>query len=191
VLLWLSYKRVPYSGRIIGAGLVIGVALMLFYTPLQERLMATFSATNASTAIRFEEYAMFPKAMLSYPMGIGFAVDPPVPGSGLMGISNLWLNFTYKIGTVGMLLFMLVTLHWWREARPRGAVRAITQANSLWLGSTSGVTAALLTGFFDHYYSFTFTVIALFWLLMGLSLQQVRLHPCRTRSETPPEEIVS
>ena len=40
--------------------------------------------------------------------------------------------------------------------------------------------AALLTGIFDHYFSFTFVLIALFWLLMGMSLQQVRLRPSIT-----------
>lgn len=180
VLFWLSYKRVPYSGRIIGLGAAFGVALVMFYPPLQERLLSMFSASNASTEIRFEEYAMFPSAMAKYPLGIGFKVDPPVPGSGLLGISNLWLNFIYKIGVPGMLLFVAVTVLWWREVKPRGAVTHITEQNAIWLGSIAGVMAALLTGIFDHYYSFTFVIIALFWLLMGLSLQQARLYPEQT-----------
>lgn len=181
VLFWLSYKRVPYSVRIIGLGAAFGVALVMFYPPLQERLMSMFSASNASTEIRFEEYAMFPEAMARYPFGIGFKVDPPVPGSGLPGISNLWLNFIYKIGIPGMLLFIAVTVLWWREVRPKGAIRSINPQNAIWLGSLAGVMAALLTGIFDHYYSFTFVIIALFWLLVGLSLQQVRLYPQQTR----------
>lgn len=184
VLFWLSYKRVPYSGRIIGLSAAFGLALVMFYPPLQERLLTMFSSSNASTEVRFEEYALFPSAMAKYPLGIGFKVDPPVPGSGLVGISNLWLNFIYKIGIPGMLLFITVTVLWWREVRPADAVRRITGQNAIWLGSLSGVLAALLTGLFDHYYSFTFVIIALFWLLMGLSLQQVRLHPQLTDSGT-------
>lgn len=177
VLLWLTYKRTPYSGRILGLGVAFGAALVLFYPPLQERLLSMFSTSNASTEIRFMEYEMFPEAMARYPLGIGFKVDPPVPSSGLLGISNLWLNFIYKIGIPGMLLFIAVTVLWWREVRPSGAVRRIDADNAIWLGSMAGVMAAILTGLFDHYYSFTYVLIALFWLLMGLSLQVVRLHP--------------
>ncbi|WP_043310098.1 O-antigen ligase [Pseudomonas sp. ML96] len=180
VLFWLSYKRVPYSGRIIGLGAAFGAALVMFYPPLQERLLSMFSASNASTEIRFEEYAMFPEAMARYPLGIGFKIDPPVPDSGLLGISNLWLNFIYKIGLPGMALFVLVTLRWWREVRPLASITQITKENALWLGSLAGVMAALLTGIFDHYYSFTFVIIALFWLLAGLALQQARLYPQQT-----------
>ncbi|WP_397448341.1 O-antigen ligase family protein [Pseudomonas sp. NA-150] len=177
VLLWLTYKRVPYTGRILGLGVIFAVALVMFYPPLQERLLTIFSASNASTEVRFSEYSKFPEAMARYPLGIGFKVDPPVPDSGLVGISNLWLNYIYKIGIPGLLLFISVTVLWWREVRPVGAIPQITQQNSLWLGCIAGVLAALLTGLFDHYFSFTFVLIGLFWLLMGLSLQQVRLHP--------------
>jgi hypothetical protein len=177
VLIWLTSRRVPYSGRLIGIGIALTVALVMFYPPLQTRLMTIFSATNASTEIRFTEYARFPEVMARYPLGIGFKVEPPVPGSGLPGISNLWLNLVYKIGVPGMLLFISVTLMWWREIRPMGEIRKITRENALWLGCITGILASLLTGIFDHYFSFTFVLIGLFWLLMGLSLQQVRLNP--------------
>lgn len=188
VLIWLTYKRVPYSGRIIGIGAAFAVALVMFYPPLQERLLTIFSATNASTEVRFEEYSKFPEVMLRYPLGIGFKIDPPVPGSGLPGISNLWLNFIYKIGIPGMLLFVTITVLWWREVRPLTLVRQVTGENFLWLGCVAGLLAALLTGLFDHYFSFTFVLIGLFWLLMGLSLQQVRLHPTIVHSHLAPKD---
>lgn len=97
----MNYKRVPYSGRIIGFGVVIAVALVLFYPPLQDRLATMFSSQNASTEVRIDEYRRFPEALKTYPLGIGFKVDPPVPDSGLLGISNLWLNFIYKLGIPG------------------------------------------------------------------------------------------
>ena len=182
VLFWLSYKRVPYSGRIISIGAVFSVLLVMFYPPLQERLMTIFSTTNASTSIRFDEYIMFPQAVANYPLGIGFKVDPPVPGSGLLGISNLWLNFIYKVGFPGMLLFLILVLRWWREVKPKKKINIITHENAVWVGCISGVLAALFTGFFDHYYSFTFVIIALFWLLAGIALQQARLFPKETIS---------
>jgi len=52
----------------------------------------------------------------------------------------------------------------------------------LWIGSITGLLAALLTGFFDHYFSFTVVLIALFWLLMGISLQQTRLFPALSQA---------
>lgn len=182
VLFWLSYKRVPYSGRIISIGAVFSVLLVMFYPPLQERLMTIFSTTNASTSIRFDEYIMFPQAVANYPLGIGFKVDPPVPGSGLLGISNLWLNFIYKVGFPGMFLFLILVLRWWREVKPKKKINTITHENAVWVGCISGVLAALFTGFFDHYYSFTFVIIALFWLLAGIALQQARLFPKETIS---------
>ncbi|HBX57826.1 O-antigen ligase family protein [Pseudomonas sp. UBA2684] len=177
VVIWMASRRVPYTARILIAGIAFGCMLVLVYPPLQERLATMFLSSNASTGIRLQEYAMFPEAMARYPLGIGFKVDPPVPGSGLMGISNLWLNFIYKLGVPGMLLFIAVTWFWWRETRPYlGAVR-VTRENSLWLGCSSGLLCALLTGIFDHYFSLTYVLIAFFWLFIGLTLQQVRLHP--------------
>lgn len=176
VLGWLTFLRMPYGGRILSLGALMGVALVLAYPPLQERLGTMLSSSNASTEIRMDEYRAFPEAMLRYPLGIGFKVDPPVPGSGLLGISNLWLNYIYKLGIPGMLLFTFASFRWWREVRPKSALRHVTEKNSLWIGTTSGVLAALLSGFFDHYFSFTMVLAALFWLFVAISLQQARLH---------------
>lgn len=180
VLFWLSYKRLPYSARLLGLGAVFATLLVMFYPPLQERMMTIFSVSNASTAIRFEEYRLFPQVMTTYPVGIGFKVDPPVPGSGLLGISNLWLNLIYKVGLLGMFLFVVLVWRWWREVKPKHDINKITHENAIWIGCMSGVLGALFTGFFDHYYSFTFVIIALFWLFAGMALQQARLFPSET-----------
>lgn len=174
VLLWLSWLRAPHAGRIIGLAAALGVALVLFYPPLQERLSTIFSASNASTEVRIDEYRHFPEAMRRYPLGIGFKVEPPPPNTGLLGISNLWLNYIYKTGIPGMLLFAAVTSAWWRETRPRSRLDRLSRERALWLGSGAGVLAALLTGFFDHYYSFTMVLVGLFWLMASLNLQAAR-----------------
>jgi hypothetical protein len=183
VLVWLVYRRVPHSRHALFFTVTLGIVLALFYPPLQERILSLFSSADASSGIRMEEYRMFPEAMSRYPLGIGFKVDPPVPGSGLLGISNLWLNFIYKTGIPGMLLFIFTTLCWWREVRPRQSFSRITKDNALWIGSISGVLAAILTGLFDHYYSFTPVLIAFFWLLAGLGLQEARRFRAATVSE--------
>lgn len=174
VLMGLASYRVPYAGRVMGVALALGVALVLFYPPLQARLATTFSSSNASTEIRMDEYRRFPEAMARFPLGIGFKVDPPPPGTNLLGISNLWLNFIYKLGIPGMLLFIAVTTAWWRECRPRTSFREMSQERGIWIGSGAGLLAALLTGLFDHYYSFTMVLIALFWLVMAINLQSAR-----------------
>ncbi|KXJ57314.1 MAG: hypothetical protein AXW17_13025 [Colwellia sp. Phe_37] len=174
VLAWLAYLRVPYSSKMILWGGVLAVLLVAFYPPLQDRLSTMFSSTNASTEVRLDEYRQFPEAVAKYPFGIGFKVDPPVPDSGLIGISNLWLNVVYKIGFIGLILYLAVSAIWWRETRPKKKVATITRENGVWLGSHAGILAAFATGLFDHYFSFTMVLISLFWLLVGLNLKESR-----------------
>jgi polysaccharide biosynthesis protein PslJ len=174
VMCWMARNRIPYVGRLLMGGVFFGALMLMFYPPLQERILSLFTSDDASTAVRFQEYSHFLDAMKMFPLGIGFKVDPPVPGTGLWGISNLWLNYIYKLGLPGMLLFVAVTVSWWREARlPHDSVR-LTRDSALWLGTRAGVMTALLSGLFDHYFSFTTVLIALFWLLMGLNLHEAR-----------------
>ncbi|SFI80737.1 O-antigen ligase like membrane protein [Pseudomonas sp. NFPP04] len=180
VLLWMATRRVPYTGRLLMIGAALTVALVIAYPPLQERLATIFSSSNASTEVRFDEYRMFPQAVAAYPFGIGFKVDPPVPDTHLLGISNLWLNFIYKTGIVGMLFFVAVTVRWWREARPENGPIRLTKDNALWLGTTAGILSALVSGLFDHYFSFAVVMVALFWLMVGINvLEARRLFPAR------------
>jgi len=73
-----------------------------------------------------------------------------------------------------MLLFVTVIWSWWRETRPNQESIRLSADNALWLGTTAGLMAALLSGIFDHYFSFTQVLIALFWLLLGLNLHEAR-----------------
>ncbi|KPW38696.1 MULTISPECIES: O-antigen ligase family protein [Pseudomonas] len=174
VMLWMARRRIPHLGRLLMGGMVAGVVLLMFYPPLQERLMGLFSDDDVSTAIRFLEYSHFPDAMATFPFGIGFKTDPPVLGYTQFGISNLWLNFIYKIGLPGMLLFIAVTVSWWKDVRPASGRVVLTHQNAIALGCTTGVLAALFSGLFDHYFSFTSVLAALFWLFVGISLHETR-----------------
>jgi len=149
--------------------------MMAFYPPAQQRLMSLVSSNDASTGVRFEEYAHFPLAMAQYPLGIGFKVDPPATANGVYGISNLWLNTVYKLGLPGGLLFIAVTLAWWREVRQLGDVSRITPGRARQIGAVGALLAALTTGFMDHYFSFTQVLLALFWLTAAIGLQEARL----------------
>lgn len=177
VLVWMAWLRVSGARALLLAGVLLGGALAVGYAPLQQRLATMFSADNASTEIRLDEYRRFPEAVARYPLGIGFKTEPPVPGSGLLGISNLWLYLMYKLGLAGMLLYIVVTVRWWKAVAPRGRPGPVDAGNGLWLGTTTGLVAALLTGLIDHYYSFTMVLIALFWLLVGLGMESARAVP--------------
>ncbi len=170
VVSWLALQGTPYAKRMLVMGLMVGIAAALFYPPIQERLTSTLSSVNASDNLRIAEYKAFPEAMMTYPLGIGFKTDPPPPGSELLGISNLWLNYVYKIGLVGMLLFVLALRNWWREVRPILRNEQHTGSYFLHQGVVAGIVAALLTGLVDHYYSFTNVLCGIFWLLIGISL---------------------
>ncbi|MFK7698959.1 O-antigen ligase family protein [Pseudomonas caspiana] len=174
VMMWMARKRVPFIGRVLMGGAVAGALLLMFYPPLQERIFTLFTNDDTSIAIRFLEYSHFPDAMAKFPMGIGFKIDPPVPGATLFGISNLWLNFIYKTGIPGMLLFIAVTASWWRETRPEEGFITLTHDNAIWLGTTTGLLAALTSGLFDHYFSFTSVLIAVFWLMLGINLHEAK-----------------
>ncbi|PWD04369.1 O-antigen ligase family protein [Pseudomonas amygdali] len=185
VMLLMARRRIPHLGRLLMGGLVAGIFLLAFYPPLQDRLMGVFTADDASTAIRFLEYSHFPDAVATFPFGIGFKVDPPVLGYTKFGISNLWLNFIYKIGLPGMLLFIAVTISWWKEVRPGSDRVVLTRENAIALGCTTGVLSALFSGLFDHYFSFTSVLVALFWLFVGISLHETRR--LRAKAETTPQ----
>ncbi|KPX12319.1 Uncharacterized protein ALO71_02427 [Pseudomonas amygdali pv. dendropanacis] len=185
VMLLMARRRIPHLGRLLMGGLVAGIFLLAFYPPLQDRLMGLFTSDDASTAIRFLEYSHFPDAVATFPFGIGFKVDPPVLGYTKFGISNLWLNFIYKIGLPGMLLFIAVTISWWKEVRPGSDRVVLTRENAIALGCTTGVLSALFSGLFDHYFSFTSVLVALFWLFVGISLHETRR--LRAKAETTPQ----
>lgn len=189
VMMWMARKRVPFIGRVLMGGLIAGSLLLMFYPPLQERLFTLFTNDDTSTAIRFLEYSHFPDAMAMFPLGIGFKIDPPVPGATLFGISNLWLNFVYKLGLPGMLLFIAVIGSWWRETRPEHGFIALNPDNAVWLGTTTGLLAALTSGLFDHYFSFTSVLIALFWLMIGINLHEaIRLKAEAVLHKALPEQ---
>jgi len=76
-----------------------------------------------------------------------------------------------------MLLFIAVTVAWWREVRLRTSFSHVGPHNAMRIATTGTVLAALATGFIDHYFSFTQVLIALFWLILALGLLEARMPP--------------
>ena len=80
-------------------------------------------------------------------------------------------------------MFLLVVRSWWRASGPTTKTLVLTHDNAIWLGTLVGLLAALVSGLFDHYFSFTMVLVALFWLLLGLNLheaQRLRAAPATT-----------
>jgi hypothetical protein len=175
---WLAWRGVPGAGRTLTIGALLAAIMLIAYPPAQERLASLFKGSqDASTGVRFEEYLHFHEAVARYPLGMGFKAETPATGAGVYGISNLWLNYWYKLGLPGMVLFLAVSVAWWREVRQLGHLARMNADNALRVGSVGAMLAAMLTGFIDHYFSFTQVLIALFWLTMAISLQQSRPLP--------------
>jgi hypothetical protein len=169
VLTALAVRGRVAARRLLLLGSLLAVLFVAVYPPVQERLGTMFSAQNESTQLRFDEYRLFPEAVARYPLGIGFKSDPPPPGSGLLGISNLWLNYMYKLGLPAMFLFIAVLIAWWRETSTH-----VVGTPGLAMGLRLAGLAALLTGPVDHYFSFSPVAVAVFWTVMGLALSAAR-----------------
>jgi hypothetical protein len=174
---WLARKKTPYAGRGLIASVFLAVSLIAIYPPAQQRFASLFSSKDASTSVRFDEYMHFPANALHYPLGLGFKADTPAssPEKNIYGISNLWLNYWFRLGLPGMIFFIGVTLAWWREVRMPGPFAQVNAGNAMRIATTGTVLAALSTGFIDHYFSFTQVLISLFWLILAMGLQQARL----------------
>ena len=173
-VVWLAYKKTPYAGRGLLVAFFLAAALLVLYPPAQTRFASLFSSNDVSTGVRFEEYLHFPESVARYPLGMGFKTDTPATANGVYGISNLWLNYWYKLGLPGMLFFIAVTTAWWRQVRMPGDFKVIHEGNAMRIATVGTVLAALATGFIDHYFSFTQVLISLFWLILAISLQTAK-----------------
>ncbi|MFZ5527420.1 MAG: O-antigen ligase family protein [Pseudomonadota bacterium] len=176
---WLAWRKTPYAGRGLVLAALLAMSLLLVYPPAQKRFASLFSSNDLSTSVRFDEYAYFPNNALRYPLGLGFKAETPasVPEKGIYGISNLWLNYWFKLGLPGMLLFIAITVAWWRSVRLPGDFRHVGHHNAMRIATTGTVLAALGTGFIDHYFSFTQVLIALFWLILAMGLMFSHVPP--------------
>ncbi|MGC4059758.1 MAG: O-antigen ligase family protein [Aquabacterium sp.] len=175
-VVWLAWKRTPYAGRGLLVSMLLAGAFLAIYPPAQQRFASLFSSNDVSTGVRFDEYTHFPANALKYPLGLGFKAETPAssPEKQIYGISNLWLNYWFKLGLPGMLLFIAVTRAWWREVAIAGQFRVVNAGNAMRIATVGTVLAALATGFIDHYFSFTQVLISLFWLMLALGLQYAR-----------------
>ena len=129
---------------------------------------------DRSTIMRLGEYKDALILIERYPLfGVGFGGvrDTDI----YRGVSSLYLIVAESMGLIGLTLFVGVLgaalARWvfaWRGMPPDG-MRAVV------LGCVAAVTAAMVSGVFDHYF-FTYPhAFALLWLIVGLGMGAVRL----------------
>lgn len=180
-ILW----RVPFAVPAAVVGVALLVAIGIFYAPVQERFASLFTKERtpsgyvmSSTETRLEEYRAFPRAVAEFPFGIGFATNPTALVERypqLRQISNLWLNYWYKLGLPGMLIFIWITVRWWKEVRLPSENGGFDDLRLYHAGLVGGLIGTFTIGFFDHYFSFQWVLVALFWMFMALSLVPSRM----------------
>ncbi len=167
-------------------------------------LQSGFEARDQAAAMRLGEYKDAFRLISQYPwFGVGFGVAPDV--DLYIGVSSIYLLLAEQIGLVGLAAYLLaVGAVLYRGLRPllldlpalrtirigrlqMGGPRAAPRAEaapsvdpaveSLLLGTTAALIAALTAGVFDHHLvNLRFPhVVALFWLLAGLTVVGARL----------------
>ena len=197
--LLITVLSIPMLGEHVGIrrGLAVLVGLigvMIVLRPGQAEmqlghlvgLCAAFSGALNSVIVRKIGTAERSAVLMLYPMiatvilmgAILPFVYRPMPVEHLALAGVITAQF---MGLPGMVLFIAITLAWWREVRLKGTFEHIGPHNAMHIATVGTVLAALFTGFIDHYFSFTQVLIALFWLvLVGASRAAARV--CRRRS---------
>lgn len=129
---------------------------------------------DQSTIMRLGEYKDAMILIRRYPLfGVGFGGVRDV--DIYRGVSSLYLIVAESMGLIGLTIFVGVLgaafarwTHAWRTMDADG-MRAVV------LGCMAAVTAAMVSGVFDHYF-FTYPhAFALLWLIVGLGMGAVRL----------------
>ncbi len=132
-------------------------------------LISGFRAQDRAAAMRLDEYAKSFKLIQEHPwLGVGFG--PPPTMDTFVGVSSIYLQVAEYGGLLTLSAFGLAVgaalwSMWrgWRSGVPPEIEWVI-------LGSLAGLTGALITGVFDHYYVRIAHMATLFWLIAALGV---------------------
>jgi O-antigen ligase len=183
VLALARYRRLAW---LLLAGLVL-VAVLPATQGYVARLLEGVRGEDLATQMRFGEYRDALVLVGRYPwFGVGFAGAPDL--DIYLGVANAYLTIASEMGFVGLGLFLLVmaaVFGWALRSRRAvlspslrsGDLRPGAELEPAWLGAHAGLVAALIVGFFDHYFfNLDFQpAVTLFWLFAGLALAATRL----------------
>jgi O-antigen ligase len=160
--------------------LALGVAIYFGVLPQGEgflgHLQSGLAAQDQAAAMRLGEYSDAFKLIGQYPwFGVGFGAAPSI--DLYVGVSSIYLLMAENMGLIGVAAFLIIMfrLAW----QTLGALRHIDDEGTkgMVLATAAALVAALVAGIFDHYFfnlQFPHTV-ALFWLLVGLTVVGVQL----------------
>jgi O-antigen ligase len=173
----LAFLAIARERRLL-VPLAIGAVALAVLPPGQaalERLASGFGARDPAAAMRLDEYRNALTIIARYPLfGIGFGPAPTVDLT--VGVSSLYLTIGEQMGLIGLGLFLtIIAIVIVRALRTSPDRR--TPLWALMAGLQAAMVAALVAGFFDHYFfNLRFPhMIALFWLLLGLLVAATRV----------------
>lgn len=170
----LRYRRLwliaVLAVAVVGLGLVPGLDQYLGH------LQSGIEFQDQAAAMRLGEYKDALNLIAQYPFfGVGFGSAPDV--NQYVGVSSIYLLVAEQMGLIGLGAFLLTVgaVLWRAFAALRRGGDPATQG--LLLGVAAALVGAMTAGAFDHHFvNLQFPhLIALFWLLMGLTTVSVKL----------------
>jgi polysaccharide biosynthesis protein PslJ len=166
--------------RLLGAAALalvalLGLAKLVPWTASYvDHFTAGLAGADLATQMRFGEYRDALRLIERYPLlGVGFGGVRDI--DLYRGVSSLYLIIAETMGALGLAAFLVAVLS--IAARLAGAWRSMAFGpyRSVVLGSLAALTAALVSGVFDHYF-FTYPhAFALLWVLLAIGACASRL----------------
>ncbi|MCL4505464.1 MAG: O-antigen ligase family protein [Chloroflexi bacterium] len=180
VLLGLvRYRRILLLAAII----VILILALPQTSALVSHFAQGFAGQDLATQMRFGEYKDAFRLIGRYPLlGVGFASTPDV--DLYIGVSSMYLLVAQQMGLLGLSAFLITVVVLYLSAlRARQAIWDDEMISAIWLGSFAGITGALISGIFDHYF---FNIdfhnsVMLLWLVVAFAISS-QLSPEQTLS---------
>ncbi|MBU1879104.1 MAG: O-antigen ligase family protein, partial [Chloroflexi bacterium] len=162
-----------------------GAAVLLLLPQMQTFIAHSISGLqfqDKAAAMRLGEYKDAMRLISRYPFfGVGFGAAPT--SDLYIGVSNVYMLITEEMGLMGLGAFLLaMAVFGWQsfQAWQRALRRTLCvdpQVRGILVGGAGAIAGGLAAGFLDHYFfNIDFPhAIALFWLVVGLTMSAVRL----------------
>jgi len=156
-----------------------GAAVLLLLPQMQTfiaHLVSGLLVQDQAAAMRLGEYKDAVRLISRYPFfGVGFGAAPT--SDLYIGVSNVYMLIAEEMGLIGLGSFLLaMAVFCWESFR--AWQRALDpQVRGILVGGAGAIAGGLAAGFLDHYFfNIDFPhAIALFWLVVGLTMAAVRL----------------
>lgn len=138
--------------------------------------IAGVKGQDLATKMRFGEYTDALRLIRRHPwFGVGFAGVPEI--DIYLGVSSMYLLLAETMGLIGLGAFLLAMGLFFAHVLDAWRRMTDPQPRAVLLGLAAGLTGAMVSGVFDHYFvNIHFPAsVTLFWMFVGLALATVRL----------------